>query len=198
MSRPIFAIIFVAFAITSYAQKDWKLEKTKGNIKAYIKDSGKAYKMYKVNYTVNAPVDQVMKKYADIASHSQWMNSIAKSEIKSTTSANELVSYYEIALPWPMENRDAVYRLDKVYDAPTQTTFYNFKAIPTSYPTRKGFIRIKVSEGYWSFKKIDDKTTFVETSSYTETDGIAPFMVNAFIIDGPIKTFENFAKFFQK
>jgi hypothetical protein len=59
-------------------------------------------------------------------------------------------------------------------------------------PAKKGFIRIKISDGYWSFKKIDENTTQVETSSYTETDGIPAWMVNGFIIDGPMKTFESF------
>ncbi|MEI6312169.1 MAG: START domain-containing protein [Bacteroidota bacterium] len=196
--RYLIVILLFSFTyIPIQAQKDWKLEKTKGAIKAYIKDSGKAYKMYKIVCTIKAPIDKVIKKYADVASHSAWMSDIQKSELKAGTNPNELVSYYEIKLPWPMENRDAVYKLTRSYDAATQTTYFRFKAAPDLYPAKKGFVRIKISEGYWSFKKIDDKTTQVETSSYTETDGIPAWMVNSFIIDGPIKTFENFTKLLE-
>jgi hypothetical protein len=148
-------------------------------------------------HKIKAPLDKVIKKYADVATHSSWMSDIQKSELKPGTYTNELISYYEIKLPWPMENRDAVYKLTRSYDAATQTTYFRFKAAPDLYPAKKGFVRIRISEGYWSFKKIDDKTTQVETSSYTETDGIPAWMVNQFIIDGPIKTFENFTKILE-
>ncbi len=192
MKKSIFFICLSIAFLCVQAQKDWKLEKTKGSIKAYTKDSGKAFKMYKITCIVKAPIDKVMKKYADVKTHSAWMSDIQKSDIKSTIGPNELVSYYEIKLPWPMENRDAVYKLTKTYDAASQTTFFKYKAAPDLFPAQKGFVRIKVSDGYWSFKKIDDNTTQVETSSYTETDGIPAWMVNSFIIDGPMKTFENF------
>ena len=198
--RKNFIIIFIlllGIVVNIQAQKEWKLEKSKGTIKAYIKDSGKAYKMYKLTCIVKAPIDKVMKKYADIKTHSTWMSDIQKSEVKSTTGPNEFVSYYEIKLPWPMENRDAVYKLTKTYDATTQTTYFRFKAAPDLYAAQKGFVRIRISDGYWSFKKIDENTTQVETSSYTETDGIPAWMVNSFIIDGPIKTFESFIRLLE-
>jgi hypothetical protein len=110
--RYLLTILLFSFTLLSVqAQKDWKLEKTKGAIKAYIKDSGKAYKMYKIVCTIKAPLDKVIKKYADVATHSSWMSDIQKSELKPGTYTNELISYYEIKLPWPMENRDAVYKL---------------------------------------------------------------------------------------
>jgi hypothetical protein len=192
MKKNLISIFFILLSICSLAQKDWKYEKSKGTIKAYTKDTGKPFKMYKIVCTVRAPIEKVMKKYADIATHSQWMSDIQKSEVKTTVNANEFISYYEIKLPWPMENRDAVYKLTKTYDAATQTTYFRFKAAPDLMPAKKGFIRIKISDGYWSFKKIDENTTQVETSSYTETDGIPAWMVNGFIIDGPMKTFESF------
>ena len=67
---------------------------------------------------------------------------------------------------------------------------------PGYIPLDKNLIRILDSKSTWILSKIDSNKTKVTLQSYAEIDKIPSFVVDMFILDGPLHSMKNLRKNF--
>lgn len=174
------------------ATEIWKLEKTIGTVKAYTADIGKPYKKIKVVCPMNAPFNKVFDEYFKVEQQHTWMSEIPASQLLKKESDNVWYTRYEVKFPFPMKNRELIYKMTKT--TTDNEILVNYTAVPNYLPENKDFIRMTISSGYWKFTKVTATTSTCETVAYNETAGVPAWIVNMFIVDIPSNTMNNFKK----
>jgi hypothetical protein len=132
----------------------------------------------------------VMKDYK---AHPDWMLAIKECKRVQQVNPKTRYLYYMIRLPWPLSNRDLV----------TKSTFkpqkdgsvlMTMQAAPSKKPKVKYRVRIKEAKGYWKVTPIDKNKTKVIYQYASDPVGLPTWLVNMFLLDAPLNTFEGLQK----
>ena len=67
----------------------------------------------------------------------------------------------------------------------------SLNSVPNYIPVDGNYIRIFDSKSIWNLSKISDEETKVTLQSYAVIDGLPSFVVELFIVDGPIFSLSN-------
>ena len=179
-------LLLLSLSLLSAAQSDWKLTKDKDGVKVFLREKEKKdFKEYMAVTSFPGTVSAVYAVYQDVANQKNWMSDISTATIVKAVDMMEWYTRYEIKVPWPMDYRDAIYNIKLTQDPITKALSIAFKSYPTLLPKQKGFVRIVTSEGVWRFTPKPNGMVEVMTTGYTNPEGIQPWMVNPFIVDGP-------------
>ncbi|MBV19545.1 MAG: hypothetical protein CL870_00405 [Cytophagia bacterium] len=92
-------------------------------------------------------------------------------------------------MSWPLKKRDLVsdVKITKNKDLIT----ISLESTPDYIESSDNFIRIDDSKSKWVLSKIDNETTKVSLQSYAIIDGIPSFIVDMFIVEGPLFSLSN-------
>ena len=186
---------FLIFSYSGSAQQPWNEVKKSGECKAYTRSTkdGK-FKEYRSTAVIHAPLDAAVAVYCEVMKHPQWMKDIAGVNKFKTLSEKEWYIQYKVDMPWPMEDRDAVYHIRLLQQESDKSVKVFFDSEPDALPAQPGYIRISKSSGYWKFSNQSDGTIMAETIGVTDPAGVPAWIVNMFISDGPLQTILNFKK----
>lgn len=59
---------------------------------------------------VNAPIAKVVAVLHDISHAKDWLDQVKEVRLVKDLNANERIEYYHAAVPWPLQDRDFVYK----------------------------------------------------------------------------------------
>ena len=93
--------------------------------------------------------------------------------------------------PWPVSNRDGVYRFTFARDGAGGSATVRVEALPDLVPRREGLVRIPRSEGHWS---VESKGEGVHLAYEIHADpgGWVPaWLANLTVVRMPFHTLEN-------
>jgi hypothetical protein len=96
---------------------------------------------------------------------------------------------FTMEMSWPLKKRDLVsdVKITKNKDLIT----ISLESTPDYIESSDNFIRIDDSKSKWVLSKIDNETTKVSLQSYAIIDGIPSFIVDMFIVEGPLFSLSN-------
>ena len=92
-------------------------------------------------------------------------------------------------MSWPLKKRDLI--LDVKIKKNKDFISISLVSSPDYIKSSDDFIRIKDSKSKWVLSKIDNETTKVSLQSYAVIDGIPSFIVDMFIVEGPLFSLSN-------
>jgi hypothetical protein len=128
-----------------------------------------------------------------------WYYQCAQMDLVQEESPLEKVFYFVLHLPWPVAERDSVFRRVKSEDKATGAITYNFTALPERLPKHKGRIRVPYLKTIWRFTPLKDGTTEVYFQQHSDAGGSLPaFLTNALVIDVPSNSLKDFRKLAEK
>ncbi len=191
--KRIFLSVIAAILVTATtinAQSDWKLAKDKNGIKVYTRtQTGSKNKEFKAYTTVNAPIAKVEAKLGDVDNFDEWMNDVINPRQVKKVSNNEYYNYIELKVPFPFDNRDMVLHVKKSNVNGVITL--DQTSAPTEEEAKKGKVRMTVASGKWILTPEGNTTKIEYTFSADPAGSIPTWVVNMFVVDGPVTTLSN-------
>ncbi|PTS98980.1 lipid-binding protein [Pedobacter sp. HMWF019] len=183
-----------------FAQKDWKLNKEKENIKIYTGNiANSKIKAIKVECEFDARASEIVALLLDVESAPDWIYHTKSCKLVKRVSPSELYYYSEVSVPWPVENRDFVAHLTVSQNQHTKVITIDGPAVSGHVPIKKGVVRINNSTGKWIIIPESDHHIRVEYTLHVDPGGALPsWLVNLFATEGPLHIFRELKVQLQK
>jgi hypothetical protein len=193
----LFGLLLCGFA---FPQRDWTLVNNENWIQIYKSDmSGSSYKRIKVECTIDGNLDKLVKILNDVNNHKTWIYNTRQSYILKRLSSNEYYYYTETALPWPMQNRDAVVHIKFQRDVANQTLNIAAEGQPDYMPEVSGKVRVPRSANSWQVSVPAPNKLHIIYIFEAEPGGhLPPWLVNTFVNKGPYESFRKLSELLKK
>jgi hypothetical protein len=181
------------------AGESWKLAKDAEGVKVYTRDvPNSQLEEFRGEIELGTTVDRVVKVLKDPKAFRKWMPDVIASEGLSS-SGNEQVHYMENSAPWPVSNRDGVYRFNfsRSEKGSVGGVVVHVQAVPDYIPPRKGKVRVPRSDGFW---EIDPSASGVKVTYQMHADpggSIPTWMANSASVSSPFNTLKNLRAYIQ-
>ncbi len=179
-----------------HAQTAWELKKDEDGIKVYTGTApGTHIRAVKVTCVVNTSMSALTALLMDAGAHEQWVYSTKKSYLVKQLTPASLVYYSEIAMPWPLSNRDVVVEMNISQQPATNVLVVKANAVAQYVPLNKSKVRITRSEVTWTVTPVGNNQLSVEYTGLGDPGGEVPaWLANSFSIKGPFETFKSLKK----
>lgn len=183
----LFPLFFISFF--SFAQQDWKEQSNKDGIVTYTRaKKGSSIKEVKTVATFNASPDKILKVILDFENYPDWVYGNKSTQLLKSESSNSHIIYSEVAVPWPLQNRDVCHTV--VVSKKGNTIFVQENALPSYIPEKTDLVRVKVFACTWEIVPEGNKSK-VTMIIHSEPGGTVPdWVVELFVAEGPVQTFE--------
>jgi uncharacterized membrane protein len=170
-------------------QTSWKLKKEENNIKIFLRKTLEEKQEYLAETIINKDMNSIYKEIIDYNNSHKWMYKLESSKILDKKNDSLFYVQFTMEMSWPLKKRDLVsdVKITKNKDLIT----ISLESTPGYIESSDNFIRIDDSKSKWVLSKIDNETTKVSLQSYAIIDGIPSFIVDMFIVEGPLFSLSN-------
>jgi START domain-containing protein len=200
MRRILFMALLALKLLPAAGQNEWELKADKDGIKVYtgnIADS--KIKAIKVECNYNATPAQLVAIVMDVNTATDWVSHVKSAVLLKQVSASELYYYSEIAMPWPVANRDYVAHLIVSQDPNSKIVTIDGPAVSGWVPEKKGIVRIDRSIGKWIITPTGPNQVNVVYTIHVDPGGSLPaWLVNMFGTEAPVQIFKALRTQLQK
>lgn len=188
-------LIIGSFALLSFGfyGENWEFQKEKDGVRVYTaKKEGSNYKKCKAIGSMKVKLDDLYDYLRNPLNYKKFSNKIESIKVIKTTE-KAVLYYIKVNMPWPVYNRDGVYKLETVKK--TEDAFiFKGHAEPDLVPEQPGYIRVQKATNYYNVKTNGDKID-VHYEGFSDPNGSVPaWVVNYYLVDGPINNFTQMKK----
>ena len=173
---------------------DWVLKKNENNIKVYLRKNEKNTSEYLAETVIGSDIESILKFILDFDNSYKWMYRLEESKILEKSNDTLFYVYFKMEMGWPLKKRDLVSDVKILREDNIVTV--DLTSTPGYIPLDKNLIRIIDSKSTWTLSKTDSNETKVTLQSYAEIDNIPSFVIDMFILDGPLHSMKNLRKIF--
>lgn len=206
MKRFVNAAIFLGVLLAipvpdvSGAEYPWELKKDEDGVRAYVrKVEGSSILEYKGTVAVDADAEEAVRLFEDDTRTPEWFYECTESWVIRTETPDSKVLYFAIHMPWPVKDRDAVFRRVRTKNPVTGAVQYKTSAVPEDYPRQKGKVRMPYMRGFWSFTPLEGGGTEVSYQEHSEAGGHIPdWLVNKLAVNIPFRSLTRFRELLSK
>lgn len=185
------ALLSLLIAFNSYASMDpkWMPLGEKGGIAVYKTEvPGTKVVGFRGETTVYASAEKVMHVLLDNDHRKDWVDRLRVSNVLEQKGPFEYVIYQEFNLPWPMKNRDFVYRGKAIRDAQGRVILTLKSEEHKDAPKSKG-VRAELKESKYIITPIGKYKCKLEVEILSDPKGAIPsWLVNLIQQNWPTKT----------
>lgn len=181
-------------SVTVSSAQEWEEEYNKDGIT--ISTTGEGIKTFKVETTVEAPINACISLMQDITNQPKYLASVASVEMDKKVSDMDYYLYYVIDLPFPYKDRD-IYTRASFEVKKDNSVDLILISHPDEYPD-KDRVRMKVADGFWKFIPEGENKTKILYQFKSDPTGVPAWIVNQFITDSPLESIKGFKKWVLK
>ena len=167
----------VLLAADRFAQaRGWTLIGKKAGITVTSREvQGRGFPTFRGVGVIAADLFDVLAVLSDIKRHPEWLERAKDVRLVRKINEREYVVYGRTDAPWPVSDRDAVYRSKTAVDLAKKTVTVRFWAVKNaSVPKRSGVVRMDNLRGHYIFKALGPKRTRVEYQVDADPGGWLP------------------------
>ncbi|MSR78454.1 MAG: hypothetical protein EXS63_09595, partial [Candidatus Omnitrophica bacterium] len=158
MKPKTFFLILIGFSffgtlVAATGEYPWQLRKDREGIRVSTR-SVKDSPIYELRgeMTISVSLEKVTALYEKVEQMLKWFHRAKEVKLIQNISKNESIIYFAADLPWPLSDRDGVYRRVKSIDAATGAVIYTMTyAGPDLYPKQKDRVRVVYLDAEWKF-----------------------------------------------
>jgi hypothetical protein len=164
--------------------------KEKGGIEIYTRktDVSKFIEFRGITF-IDSKVSSFVGAMRDAENMTNWVYSIVEARFLKMPDDTTLIYYAESKLPWPFDNRDAVYLDIFQWDASKRTLYVRIESLPEYLEENRGIVRIPYAKGYWKVEETGNNKLKITFQMIGDPGGSIPaWLVNAFVVDSPFET----------
>jgi hypothetical protein len=178
------------------AEEPWTLARESEGIAVYTRDvADSPLKAFRAEVEIGATVARVLEAIGDTDAMTEWLPDTVQCRLLASTGLERTV-YVETEAPWPVANRDGVYRFTFEREEGGAATV-RVAALPEYAAVREGIVRIPRSDGHW---RIEPKGVGVRVAYEIHADpgGHVPaWLANLTVVRMPFKTLRNLRQYVQ-
>jgi hypothetical protein len=182
-------------AAESVVAADWALQKQAEGIDVYTRPvAGSEIKEFKGEGIVGVEADAIVALLRDGGRFKDWFPNTSESKLLRR---DEQISYQYSVMqtPWPISDRDNVFRSVTQRDDATGRVHISVSAAPNEHPIQSGRHRVTKAKGSWDLSPDGPGRTRVTFIMHLEPGGGLPdWMVNARIVATPFEALVNLRK----
>ncbi|MFT7774061.1 START domain-containing protein [Roseateles sp.] len=169
------------------AQDAWNLAKDADGIQVYVRSvADSPLREFRGEVQVRAKLEHVVLALRDAGAFRKWMPDVITSDLLKS-SDTEQYHYLENKAPWPVSNRDGVYRFG--YSRPADgVVVVSVEAVPNLVPLREGRVRIPLAEGQWRLVSNADGVGVSYQMHASPGGAIPSWLANQAVVDTPYGT----------
>ncbi|MGB0429658.1 MAG: hypothetical protein ACPGLV_04230 [Bacteroidia bacterium] len=173
---------------TNTTNISWKLSYNKNDIKVYTRTTSSGLSEFKGVTTINAPLEQVAALLDNVKNQTEFVYGVKESYVVKEITPAQKVIYSEVEMPWPLDNRDIVSKLNARYDNTQKIAFIETKADPDYIPKKSNLVRMETAEGFWKLQFSGQNSTDITYQFVSDPGGLPNWVVSLFVVDAPKET----------
>ncbi len=164
-------VIVLLFAV-SFAS-DWTLEIEEQGVRVFTKAvEGEPIKATRAIADFDADPERLLEILSDPSQSMKWMDRVSLSKMVRKINENSFIVYNQISLPWPMDDRDLVVKVDVKREG--EKIIMSMKNAPSEYPQQEGIIRMPKYTGTWVLEPLPGGRSLVTSESFSTVGGSIP------------------------
>ncbi len=181
------------------AENPWQLRKDEDGIRVSTrKVDGSPILEFKSEMTVDTPQDKVVHFYEQVNRYPEWFYQCSAARVLEEKPGGEQIIYYAMHMPWPVSNRDSVYKRTRS-TGPGGDVIVKLSAEPDAYPKQPGKVRVPYLKTEWHFKPLPAGRTEIAFQQHCDSGGHLPAaLVNSLSVNMPFKTFQKMRELLKK
>ena len=158
---------------------------------------GSAYDEARAVGSVCASIDALTSLVTDVSRFEEWIPDTERVEQLAAPSAYERIYYIRTGMPWPIKDRDMVYRVVSsanplTADAVTVT----LQGLPDYAPPTDGVVRMRSVQGEWHFAHVAAGTRISLQMRIEPGGGVPAWLARRRIVGMPAKMLLNIGRLF--
>jgi hypothetical protein len=176
MTQLGFLFVLLASGPDALAKSAWKQVAKEDGITVSAREvPGRGFPTFRGVGFVGANLFDVLAVMSDVPRHTKWMDRCTDSRLLRKISETEYVTYSRTDLPWPVSDRDAVFR-SKVVPRPSKLeVVIKFWAVGSRRMGEvKGVVRMKRLRGHYKLWALAPNITRVEYQVDADPGGLLP------------------------
>lgn len=187
MKCTIISFLTIWLSVMANAQ-DWKLAREKNGIAVFLADAeGTKIKQFKANAFVDASPKSIADAILDLDNNYKWLQNVEKAELVSRVSPTNFIYRQVVNVPYPFDDRLIVLQCTQ-NSQPGGKIRIDLKDKNDALPLDNLYVRMPFVRGYWLLTPKNTGTD-VEYCFVADPGGSIPaWLINQFIVDGPINT----------
>lgn len=180
--------------------QDWKLKRSEEGIKVYTKPNpSSGFESFKAVMELDAPASDMVYFLKHIDKHPEAFPDTRELKILARPNDSTQIQYSLTDAPWPVSDRDGIYRLVFHTNRKTGVTTSKGVAIPDYLPPKDDVVRIQQSTSYWIITPKGPDKCELQYIVHAEPGGNIPeWLANSAAVDVPYDTFINIRKAMMK
>jgi hypothetical protein len=196
------AFFFLLFGLwgTLHAQSlpGWTLRKNRDGIRVYSRHTeASKFAEIRVQCELLGTLPQLVAALQDIPNLKDWAFNVRTSRLVEQPSETDLTYHSTIHAPWPVDERDAVIRMQFSQDSSGALLVRGVNQ-PTRVPLQQGIVRVKESTSFWRVTPVPGTRLRLDYTLRLHPGGTLPaWLVNATLATGPFQTFNRLREAMQ-
>ena len=195
----ILNIMLVSFVgLSAATATEWELADTDEGIKSFRKDEpGNPITAFKGEAVVDAPLAKVAWVIRDNDHRTEWVDRLQLSRVLETHSQFDKVLYQHFGLPWPISDRDYVYRAKALWRG--DVLHFELQSTTSQNAPETVGVRARLIRCVYRLKAWGADRTHVTVEVHTDPMGSLPAtLVNFIQKSWPIKTLRGIRRMVKK
>ncbi|MBF0122572.1 MAG: START domain-containing protein [Candidatus Omnitrophica bacterium] len=147
---------------------------------------------FKASIRMDVSIEKVVSVLEDPKKMPLWYHQCVYAQVVDEEGPLQKICYLVLHLPWPVSERDSVFRLVKEEDSKSGILTYTLNAVTDYLPRKRGKIRVPYLKAFWRLTPLSDGTTEVFVQQHSDPGGwVPPSLVNKLVVDVPFMSLKN-------
>jgi hypothetical protein len=145
------ALLGILASMTAVGASDgeWTPVRNVGGVTVEARPTASGFDEHRGTADVCTDLSALEALVADTERFPEWLPYTRQAELRETTD-RQVIYYVRTTTPWPLKDRDMVYRITRQSDSET-TVHLNVVGLPDYEPKHRGATRIREASGHWEF-----------------------------------------------
>ena len=146
----------------------------------------------KTRVVIAAPLRHIQRILDNIPQRTRWVPYLQQSRLLHSLNEHEKLEYSLFAAPWPVSDRDFVYRIRRLQDDQHSLVYSMKSELSEKMPQQPGVVRAELVESRYSLTRIDAQHTHLELTFHTDPKGWLPsWIINIIQKELPFRMLKN-------
>lgn len=185
--------IFILFLSLSAFAQEWTLKKNEDGIKVYTRlPEGSSLDEVRATVRVKTTLSAFTALLKDVDGYKAWAYNCVESKVIKMVCDTAQCYYTQTDLPWPVSNRDLIFRSSLKQDSTTLVIKTNSVCVPDMLAENEGIVRIRGGRSAWTLTPVAGGYVDVDYFASIDPGGTIPaWLINSTIDTGPYNTLKN-------
>ncbi|MCB0578686.1 MAG: hypothetical protein KDD10_05190 [Phaeodactylibacter sp.] len=192
--KKIILLLLALLEHTILLCQQWQFQKETEGIKVYYRESPDSkIKELKATLIVESSLSAAVKVISDAARFPDWVYKCKAGSVIEGDSEQSFCYYNLSDFPWPLSDREFIFRCTTFQNPETLEVFSLATAAPDLLPETSKHVRVQTAESNFRLRPLEGRQVEVEYFLKADPGGLIPaWMVNWALSIGPVQSLRKF------